>query len=98
MHPDAVLFPEMIQFAAILLIVIIWIVTAPRLNSPWIPCSHFSRLAVFGLVFLFFWDRFIAQTIFLGEPLYFWYGLILIIGIFAHWSKISREEPTKNSK
>ena len=97
MHPTVLLVSEIIQLVAILLIVIVWMVTAPQLKSPWIPCSHFSRLAVFGLVFLFAWDRFIAQTAFLGEPLYFWYGLILIIGIFAHWVGISREEPTKRS-
>ena len=97
MQPTVALFSEMIQLAAVLLIVLVWMVTAPRLKSPWIPCSAFSRLAVFVLVFLFAWDRFIAQTAFLSQPLYLWYGIILMIAVFAHWVKISREEPAKHS-
>ncbi len=89
---------DVAQIVAIISVVTIWLVSAPRLNSPWIPCSNLSRVAVVGLVFLFFWNRFVAEIYFLGEPIYVWYGLVLILGIFAHWAKITRSEPSKRTE
>ena len=89
---------DVLQIVAIISVVTIWLVTAPRLNSPWIPSSNMSHVAVLGLVFLYFWSRFVAEILFLGEPVYFWYGLILIIGIIGHWARISSSEPSKRSE
>ena len=89
---------DIAQIAAIVSVVTIWLVTASSLKSPWLPSSNFSRVAVVVLVFLYGWNTFVAQTIIMGEPIYVWYGLVLIIGIFAHWAKISHSELNKRTE
>ena len=98
MQSIAIPLADVIQIVAIISIVTVWLVTASRLKSPWIPSSNFSRVAVVGLVFLYFWNRFVAEINLLGEPIYVWYGLILILGIIAHWTRISRSQPTKGTE
>lgn len=97
MQPNVLPTADIVQVLAIISIVTIWLVTAPSLKSPWIPSSNFSRVAVVVLVFLYFWNKFVAETIFLGAPIYVWYGLVLILGIFAHWARVSSTEPTKRT-
>ena len=72
MPSNAIPMIDVLQIVAIISVVTIWLVTAPRLNSPWIPCSNISRVAVVGLVFFYFWSRFVAEIIFLGQPIYVW--------------------------
>ena len=98
MHPNSIPLIDIAQIAAIVAVVTIWLVSAPALKSPWIPASNFSRVSVVVLVFLYGWNRFVAETVIQGEPIYVWYGLVLIIGIFAHWAKMSRSEPNKRTE
>ncbi len=97
MHLSSFPLLDIIQIAAIVSVVTIWLVTASRLKSPWVPSSNFSRVSVVVLVFLYAWNKLVAETIIMGEPIYVWYGLILIIGIFAHWARISHSEPSKRT-
>ena len=98
MSSTVILLSDVIQIVAIISVVTIWLVTAPRLKSPWIPCSNFSRVAVVGLVFLYCWNKFVAEIIFLHQPIYVWYGLVLILAVIAHWAKISCTEPNKQTE
>lgn len=98
MHINTIPLADIAQIVAIVSVVTIWLVTASNLKSPWIPSSNFSRLSVVVLVFLYAWNKFVAEIIIQGEPIYVWFGLVLIIGIFAHWARISRSDPSKRAK
>ncbi|MBN2296169.1 MAG: hypothetical protein JXM70_27305 [Pirellulales bacterium] len=98
MHSDIIPLIDIAQITIIFSIVTVWLVTASSLKSPWIPSSNFSRLAIVALVFVYAWNRFVEETILMGEPIYVWFGLVLILGIIAHWAKISHKEPAKRAK